>query len=356
MAAHELDLRPKNARMSSPSNRHSTAEASTPPLLTKRPTLDDILADRSAPPWTFRAFDRYCTHNLCSENLHFVLDAALYTKVYTEWREEFPEDDDASALDPRMAQLNGIWRRLIRDYITRNSPKEVNLPASVRDVLANLPETDIPPDAKVLRPSVGKVRELIEESILLSFLNDKLPQTQSDENLHLRASAPPERPNAMDLRTRSSAAHLPSIGAPTAISIQAASSGHGGKSSSGNNIYHKRAVSTSTAPPPSSSIYAGLNSSSGNDERPRSLFSVKEKGGSAAASVLDRERDSDVAVATPPGTPMQQSQRRLSPWSSKDAGANKELSTWKKLGSKLGLKKKGSGSLRKDEPVFEEDE
>jgi len=290
------------------------------------------------------------------------LDAGLYTKVYTEWREQFPEDSDDSALDPRMAQLNGIWRRLIRDYITRNAPKEVNLPASVRDILAKMPESDIPPEAKVLQPSVQKVRELIEESILLSFLNDKLPQTQSDENIHLRISAPPERPSAMDLRTRSSAAHIPSIGAPTAISIQAASAGHGGKSSSsgsssGGGIFHKRAVSTSTAPLPASSLYSSLNSST-NDERPRSLFSVKEKGGagSASANVFGDRGDNSEFVASAPGTPMQQQQRRLSPWSTKDANSNKEVSAWKKLGSKLGLKKKGSGNLRKDEPVFEEEE
>ena len=36
MAAHELDLRPKSTRISSPSNRLSTAESSTPPVLTKR--------------------------------------------------------------------------------------------------------------------------------------------------------------------------------------------------------------------------------------------------------------------------------------------------------------------------------
>ena len=208
----------------------------------------------------------------------------------------------------------------------------------------------------------GHVKRTKEESILLSFLNDKLPQTQSDENIHLRISAPPERPSAVDLRTRSSAAHIPSIGAPTAISIQAASAGHGGKSSSsgtssGGGIFHKRAVSTSTAPLPTNSIYSSLNSST-NDERPRSLFSVKEKGGagSASANVFGDRGDNSESVASAPGTPMQQQQRRLSPWSSKDANSNKEVSAWKKLGSKLGLKKKGSGTLRKDEPVFEEEE
>jgi len=330
MAAHELDLRPRGAGTAV----HRTSGTESTLLLMKRPTLDDILADRSPPPWTFKAFDRYCQHNLCSENLHFVLDAGLYTKVYKEWREEFPEDGEEAAADPRMAQLMGIWKRLMRDYITRNAPKEINLPASVRDQLAHIPEAEVPPDAKVLRLSVEKVRELMEESILLSFLNDKLPQTHSDENLNLRVGGQ-ERPSAADLRSRSSGAHLQSTNSPSAASIQAAASGR----SSGGGGQHKRSASNTAAP---ASIYTP------NNGRPMSLFSVKED----KASGLDGGPASNTSsVMTPPGTPQQ---RRLSPWSN-SSGAPKEVSAWKKLGSKLGLKKKPSGNMR-NEPVFEDDE
>lgn len=339
MAAHELDLRPRGAS-STAAHRASGTESTLLLAKTKRPTLDDILADRSPPPWTFKAFDRYCQHNLCSENLHFVLDAGLYTKVYKEWREEFPEDNEEAAADPRMAQLMGIWKRLMRDYITRNAPKEINLPASVRDQLANIPEAEVPPDSKVLRLSVEKVRELMEESILLSFLNDKLPQTHSDENLNLRVGIQ-ERPSAADLRSRSSGAHLQSSNTPSAASLQAATSGK----SSGGGGYHKRS-SSNNAPP--ASIYTP------NNGRPMSLFSVKEDKASSAGSTYSDAGgpgSSMSTIMTPPGTPQQ---RRLSPWSN-SGSAPKEVSAWKKLGSKLGLKKKTSGNMR-NEPVFEDDE
>lgn len=328
MAAYDLDLRPKGATPPT-SQRTSATEGST--LLLKRPTLDDILADRSPPPYTFAAFDRYCQNNLCSENLHFVLDAGQYTEVYKEWREAYPEDTPDAATDPRMAQLLLLWRRLIREYITRNAPREVNLMASVRDVLANIPESDVPPDAKVLRQSVATVRELIQESILLQFLNEKLPQTHSDDDLALRPSTA-ERPAAAELRSKSSAAYLPTVAAPSAAPIQA------GRSSGAN--FHKRSVSTNAGP---SSVYA-LNSG-----RPRSTYSNKDGKGGAPSREMD-DSHLTATVLSPPGTPQQ---RRMSPFSKEV----KEVSAWRKLGSKLGLKKRPSGSLKRgDDSVFEEDE
>jgi hypothetical protein len=325
MAAYDLDLRPKGA---TPPTSQRTSATDSSQLMMKRPTLDDILADRSPAPWTFKAFDRYCQNNLCSENLHFVLDAGMYTKVYTEWKDAYPEDTPEAAQDPRMAQLLSLWRRLIREYITRNAPREVNLMASVRDVLANIKESDIPPDCKILRQSVATVRELIQESILLQFLNERLPQTHSDENLTLRSSTA-ERPTAGELRSKSSAAHIPSAAAPNAASMP------GGKSSG--TTFHKRSISTNAGP---SSAYA-LNTG-----RPRSTYSNKDGKGGIDDSHLS------AAILSPSGTPQQ---RRMSPFSKEV----KEISTWKKISSKLtgGLKKKPSGTMKRgDDSVFEEDD
>jgi len=328
MAAYDLDLRPKGATPPT-SQRTSATEGSA--LLLKRPTLDDILANRSPSPWTRAAFDKYCQNNLCSENLHFVLDAGQYTEVYGDWREAHPEDTPEAAADSRMADLLTLWRRLIREYITRNAPREVNLAARTRDKLANVPESDIPPDAKILRESVAVVRELIQESILLQFLNEKLPQSHSDDDLTSRTSIA-ERPAVGELRSKSSAAYLPTAAAPSAAPIQA------GKSSGAN--FHKRSVSTNAGP---SSVYA-LNSG-----RPRSTYSNKDGKGGAPSRETD-DSHLTATVLSPPGTPQQ---RRMSPFSKEV----KEVSAWRKLGSKLGLKKRPSGTLKRgDDSVFEEDE
>jgi hypothetical protein len=328
MAAYDLDLRPKGA---TPPTSQRTSATDGSQLVLKRPTLDDILANKSPAPWTFKAFDRYCQNNLCSENLHFVLDAGTYTEAYTAWKESNPEDSSEPAEDPTKAQLLSSWRRLIREYITRNAPREVNLMASVRDVLANIPESETPPDAKVLRQSVATVRELIQESILLQFLNERLPRTDSDEDLAHRTSTA-ERPNPAELRSKSSAAQIPSATAPYPASIQ------GGKSSG--STYHKRSISTNAGP---SSVYA-LNSG-----RPRSTYSNKDGKGGASSRDIDDSHLS-AAVLSPPGTPQQ---RRMSPFSKEV----KEVSAWKKFSSKLGLKKKPSGNMKRgDDSVFEEDE
>jgi len=53
----------------------------------------------------------------------------------------------------------------------------VNLPAHVRDTLLNLTESYVPPHPSSLDEAVSKIYELMEESVLVSFLNSAAPQS-----------------------------------------------------------------------------------------------------------------------------------------------------------------------------------
>jgi len=76
-----------------------------------------------------------------------------------------------------------LWQRLMEAYIQPNGAREVNLPSEVRDPLLNQDCTKGPPRPEALDTAVFKVYELMEDSVLVPFLNSFSPhinQTTSD--------------------------------------------------------------------------------------------------------------------------------------------------------------------------------
>lgn len=80
-----------------------------------------------------------------------------------------------------------LWRKLLDAYIIPNGPREVNLPSDVRDRLLSLPFTHFPPHPSELEPAVKIIYELMDESVLVPFLNSSSP-TRAPESLSLWGS------------------------------------------------------------------------------------------------------------------------------------------------------------------------
>ena len=68
-----------------------------------------------------------------------------------------------------------LWTKLLDAYIAPNAPREVNLPSNVRNRLMSLPHTFTPPDPAELEPAVKIIYELMDESVLVPFLNSVVP-------------------------------------------------------------------------------------------------------------------------------------------------------------------------------------
>lgn len=69
------------------------------------------------------------------------------------------------------ATICSLWRKVIDAYIMPCAPREVNLPADVRDRLLQLPCCKAnPPNPSELDEAVQIVRELINDSVLVPFL------------------------------------------------------------------------------------------------------------------------------------------------------------------------------------------
>ncbi|OQO02868.1 hypothetical protein B0A48_11151 [Cryoendolithus antarcticus] len=145
------------------------------PYCPRRPNLKEILANTSPQPWTLAAFMAYLSSNHCLETLEFTMDAGRYKKHFAKMMSKAQGEEAPPVRDREYVQL--LWNRLIDAYIRPNGSREVNLPSNVRDPILDLGPGDLPPAPEKLDPAVAKIYELMEDSVLVPFLNSCYPQT-----------------------------------------------------------------------------------------------------------------------------------------------------------------------------------
>lgn len=89
-----------------------------------------------------------------------------------------------------MDYICGLWEKIIGAYILPGAPREVNIPAPVRDRLLGLIyTTSAPPDPTELDEATTIVRELMNDSVLVPFLESVVPVTveaQVEEEMRAR--------------------------------------------------------------------------------------------------------------------------------------------------------------------------
>lgn len=138
---------------------------------TRPPTLTEILLDVASPPWTLSAFTAYLSQNHCMETLEFTLDLQRYAAAYDQIRSD-------GTSDPRgNEQLCILWEKLMQVYIVPCSPREVNIPSPVRDRLLRLSGRPNPPHPEVLEEAGRIVHELMNDSLLVPFLESVSPMS-----------------------------------------------------------------------------------------------------------------------------------------------------------------------------------
>ncbi|TQS35170.1 hypothetical protein Golomagni_04416 [Golovinomyces magnicellulatus] len=140
------------------------------------PTLQEILTDEAPSPWTRSAFMAYLSQIHCLENLEFTMDAAKYEKKYHAIMSRASSKPKNNSPSEENDSLQKLWLRLLNAYIRPNGPREVNLPSDVRDKLLSLPCTpSSPPDPSELVKAVKITYELMDQSVLVPFLNSLTP-------------------------------------------------------------------------------------------------------------------------------------------------------------------------------------
>ena len=153
-----------------------TEQQSNGPYAPSRPTLPDVLSNAAPPPWTLSAFTAYLSQNHCLENLEFTMDADRYRERFDAMNVQMA----GMPISPEFEECNYLrmlWQRLLEAYIVPDGSREINIPSNVRDTLLSLPNDRVPPRPEELDDATKIIYNLMEESVLVSFLNDVPPTT-----------------------------------------------------------------------------------------------------------------------------------------------------------------------------------
>ncbi|KAK5988712.1 hypothetical protein PT974_10200 [Cladobotryum mycophilum] len=138
-------------------------------MASRPPSLTEILLDVAPPPWTLTAFMAYLSHNHCMETLEFTLDSQRYAAFYNQ------HISDATQSAETKERVCAWWQKLMQVYIIPCAPREVNIPARVRDYLLSIPYGPSPPHPAELDEAGRIVFELMNDSLLLPFLQSVGP-------------------------------------------------------------------------------------------------------------------------------------------------------------------------------------
>lgn len=294
------------------------------------------------------------------------MDAGRYKKHYAKMLSKADGDEAPPTKDRDYVQL--LWTRLIDAYIQPNGSREVNLPSEVRDPILNIEIGDLPPPPEKLDPAVAKIYELMEESVLVPFINSCYPQTAaptvstmpantSSDSLsggtqttvgsapqtfkrhgrHVRCSPPPQSAVEPYAHTYSAPSMLNRKSAPSTLTTTL----HKAR-------FSMRLSPTTSNPPPSAiAPFASATSGTSDTTATGSSTGMTDDSNSTPSPIAESP------LTPPPHSPpigdLGSSSASLahSPRTSRDGGNN----MWKKLGRLSGMKvgKKKSHAGLKDE-------
>ncbi|KJZ78874.1 hypothetical protein HIM_01647 [Hirsutella minnesotensis 3608] len=163
----------------SPSSRTSQNATSNKP-----PTLNEILVDAAPPPWTLGAFMAYLSQNHCMETLEFTLDVQRYSGAYDElYAQQQPSRESQE-------HVCDWWQKLMQIYFIPCAPRELNIASRVRDRLLAIPTGPSPPHPSELNEAGRIIYELMNDSLLVPFLQSVAPLHHGSEE---RARSPRHR-------------------------------------------------------------------------------------------------------------------------------------------------------------------
>ena len=317
------------------------------PYCPRRPTLQEVLANTAPTPWTLSAFTAYLSQNHCLETLEFTMDAQRY-KMHYDTLMDAHSQLSSSRADEEADYVRMLWQKLLDAYIIPNGPREVNLPGSVRDRLLSLPYKTTVPDPAELDPAAKIIFELMDESVLVPFLNtvapirapESLSLWGSDEmgdsymatSMDVRSWSPPRTRVQRDDSPPLSGSGSDALSPPRGVSPRASHQSHLGR------------------PGPSRlSTLVSSTSATSSAEAFESMTDDSTDSPSPSSSALE--------PMTPPNTPPTShvNFKTSSPDSSRTVRA--ESSGWKKMSAKFGWRSRSSAgtSSSRQNPVGRDD-
>lgn len=230
-----------------------------------------------------------------------------------------------------------LWQKLMDAYIMPNGPREVNLPSNVRDELLSMPNDFLPPSPDCLSPAVKIIFELMDESVLVPFLNSvassRGPQSCTnpwDDSLDQNMGASYEGRGTSPVRSRSRVRREGSP--PTNLGGDVVSNSYRGRSPRLSHQSHLSAALRVSGTSRLSQYLSNVSSANSSSTDPAETALTDDSLSSPSPSALE--------PMTPPTTPPTSDvgfNMSTSPGTSpriRDSG-----SSWKKLSDKLTWRK-----------------
>ncbi|CAN9268242.1 unnamed protein product [Alternaria alternata] len=339
----------------------------------RKPNLQEILSNTAPPPYTLTSFMAFLSQNHCLENLEFTMDASRYRKHYSKMVNRHP-GTPISPLSEECGYVLMLWRRLIDAYIRESGPREVsahkkptlpqqdmpltqpqvNLPAEVRDQLLSLSDTYVPPHPSSLDSAVAKINELMEESVLVSFLNSVSPQSAHPASHESYAGSNISRSSTRSYEERSLLSRSSQPPMPAKQRASAPSSLTSGFMASrpfSHSRFHSQPTSSGQAPTRITSGYTSasdaLTDDSGSASSPSGMSDPLTPPGTPPMSDYPMAdfQQAYYDTGSNSGTPSPRNSR-----GEHNGLANATRDSWKRVSSKLWPKKKSGSQLRDDEP------
>jgi hypothetical protein len=235
---------------------------------------------------------------------------------------------------------------------TLTNTTQVNLPAEVRDNLLSLSDSYVPPHPSSLDEAVAKIYELMEESVLVSFLNSASPQTahptmshESYDSNMSRSSTRSYEERTLLSRSQHSPAHQ-RASAPSSLT-----SGFMQNRPFTHSRFHSQPTSSGPQQARVTSGYASgsdaLTDDSGSASSPSGMSDPLTPPGTPPMSdhPMTDFHQAYYETGTSSGTPSPRNSR-----GEHNGLASATRDSWKRVSSKLWPKKKSGGQLREDEP------
>lgn len=144
----------------------------------------------------------YLSQNHCLETLEFTMEAKRYQETY--YAVSAHTDDTKVVPDsPECHHLCMLWERLLSAYIYPGSPREINLSSEDREPLLRYRDVEVPPKPEALDAAVKVIHDLMDESIFMPFLNSHTvspsmsptePPFSADDSVNLSSTSLDENP------------------------------------------------------------------------------------------------------------------------------------------------------------------
>lgn len=123
-----------------------------------RPSLCDVLCDRSASPWSLSAFRKFLAHNYCAEVLSFTAAVISYRNIYSLLQLSIPGSSEREAL---VVQAFAVWQDILDSYIAPSAINEINIPGGTKNALLAYNDPENPPSPDVLQLSYNLMYDLM---------------------------------------------------------------------------------------------------------------------------------------------------------------------------------------------------